>query len=201
MELITLVIAATAGYENRIDELKSNIVNHYREKCDRVKYNRGKVEELLAGLLLKEYLGVTEDEQLVINEHGKPALSDNSGYFNLSHSDDYVVLAFGRIPLGVDIENKERLNWLIANKVFGEPQKEHLHQIEDNEPDKFPYYLGKYWTLYEAAIKLKGCGFAKKVDFTEIEQLQKFSYTVEHDKYVLSIVATEEFEVRLEWYH
>ena len=55
-------------------------------------------QELLAGYMLYKYLGISSDEQLVRNEHGKPEIAagyknENAAFFNLAHSGPYVVLA------------------------------------------------------------------------------------------------------------
>ena len=55
-------------------------------------------QELLAGYMLYKYLGISSDEQLVRNEHGKPEIAagyknESAAFFNLAHSGPYVVLA------------------------------------------------------------------------------------------------------------
>ena len=56
--------------------------------------------------LVEEKLGISP-QALVLekNENGKPTVQGHPAfYFNLSHAGDYVVLAHGDVPLGVDIE-------------------------------------------------------------------------------------------------
>ena len=48
-------------------------------------------QELLAGYMLYKYLGISSDEQLVRNEHGKPEIAagyknESAAFFNLAHS-------------------------------------------------------------------------------------------------------------------
>ena len=52
----------------------------------------------------KEYLGVENDAQLVMNKNGKPMLVDARKHFNLSHSGKYVVPAIADQEVGIDIE-------------------------------------------------------------------------------------------------
>ena len=51
-------------------------------------------QELLAGYMLYKYLGISSDEQLVRNEHGKPEIAagyknESAAFFNLAHSTTY----------------------------------------------------------------------------------------------------------------
>src|SRR5450432_864531 len=70
---------------------------------DRRRYIRGraKLRELLGGYLSQDPASVP----LRRGAHGKPALEGaTSLQFNLSHSGEAAVFAFGRMELGVDIE-------------------------------------------------------------------------------------------------
>ena len=54
----------------------SQIAQRYVEKYQKHKRETDKKQELIAGYLLKEYLGVENDAQLVISKNGKPMLVD-----------------------------------------------------------------------------------------------------------------------------
>lgn len=73
----------------------------YEEECRRVvapryivnvKRGPGSLEALGGGLLARELLGVTRDDQLATNEHGKPLLVQGGPVFNLSNDNGLVVL-------------------------------------------------------------------------------------------------------------
>ena len=90
----------------------SQIAQRYVEKYQKHKRETDKKQELIAGYLLKEYLGVENDAQLVMNKNGKPMLVDARKHFNLSHSGKYVVLAIADQEVGIDIERLNVVSWL-----------------------------------------------------------------------------------------
>ena len=79
----------------------SQIAQRYVEKYQKHKRETDKKQEMIAGYLLKEYLGVENDAQLVISKNGKPMLVDARKHFNLSHSGKYVVLAIADQEVGI----------------------------------------------------------------------------------------------------
>ena len=96
-------------------------------------------QELLAGYMLYKYLGISSDEQLVRNEHGKPEIAagyknESAAFFNLAHSGPYVVLAISDRPVGVDIEHTKRMSYKVAKRIMRKEQLDRLDGFE-NESD------------------------------------------------------------------
>lgn len=121
-------------------------------------------QELLAGYMLYKYLGISSDEQLVRNEHGKPEIAagyknESAAFFNLAHSGPYVVLAISDRPVGVDIEHTKRMSFKVAKRIMRKEQLDRLGGFE-NDSEAFQIGLTKYWTQYEAIMKLVGTGFS-----------------------------------------
>lgn len=114
---------------------------------------------LVAGLLLRMILGDDYEDKLITNAHGKPKLKDNSLYFNLSHSSDYVVLAVADCELGIDIEKIAPYNSKVAERCFTEDEQKWMKQQEYNVIHQPFYFL---WTGKEAVMKATGIGFAMK---------------------------------------
>ena len=92
-----------------------------------------KARRLVAGLLLRNVCGVTDDSQLMYGKNGKPYLKDKSIYFNLSHSGDYVVLAVADYEVGVDIEKIEPYDHAIAARCFTQGESEWLQSQGTDE--------------------------------------------------------------------
>lgn len=44
------------------------------------------------------------DVKILRSEHGKPYVEGNPWYFNVSHSGDYLVMTFDKVPVGIDIQ-------------------------------------------------------------------------------------------------
>lgn len=201
MEKVKLIIRNINSIDYKqtdIQELLKNIHPRYREKYLRSKSEKVQQQALVSGLLLCQELKLTETSELVINEYGKPSLADQSMHFSLSHSGDYVILAVSDIPVGADIEGTAKGTMKIARKAFPRKWVLELEKLDSDKSSDFQKEFSRYWTLYEASVKLMGCGFAKKVSDEDILQLASTAYTTEHDSYSISIAASQPFEVTLE---
>ena len=76
---------------------------------------------------------------------GKPFLKDYADFhFNISHSGDFLAVAFANSSVGVDVEKIRPVNPKIANRFFTKEEEEFIK----NENDFF--YV---WTRKEAFIK------------------------------------------------
>ncbi len=99
---------------------------------------------------------------LATEPNGKPYLINASLpiVFNLSHSNDMVVLAVGlQHALGVDIETttRKRSQHAIAERYFHPNEVAHLQQLTNAEHSKYFFQL---WTLKEAFLKATGEGIS-----------------------------------------
>ena len=198
MEKVKLIIRNINSIDYKqsdIQELLKNIHPRYREKYLRSKSERVRQQALLSGLLLHQELNLTENSNLIINEYGKPSLADQSMHFSLSHSGDYVILAVSDTPVGADIEGTTKGTMKIARKAFPKKWVLELEKLDSVSSPDFQKEFSRYWTLYEASVKLMGCGFAKKVSDEDILQIASMAYTTEQDHYIISIVANQPFDV------
>ncbi len=90
----------------------------------------------------------TENVQIAFNENGKPYLKDYPDfYFNISHCEDTVAVAFGGSELGVDIEKLRTVNPRVADRFFTQREREQIKVSDD---------FFKIWTKKEALIKRYG---------------------------------------------
>jgi len=89
-------------------------------------------------------------------KRGKPVLRDAECSFNISHSGDYVVLAYhkGQEPIGVDIQNVCPMREGIEKRI--------LHEREEmpTGDEKRLRYLNRLWTVKESFVKMTGVGLA-----------------------------------------
>lgn len=95
---------------------------------------------------------------MVTGPHGRPAFSDPSlPDFSISHSGDWLWLAIGEQPLGLDVEQhrpRRNLDKLMAHVLS--PRELAWVSTQDDELRAF-YRL---WTLREAVLKASGRGLA-----------------------------------------
>ena len=121
----------------------------------------------LAGILfnqgLKEY-GLSRDTvQLAEGENGKPYLLDYPDiYFNISHSEQKVLVVFSDVEIGCDIEYLASMKDLgVAERFFCQSEYAYLLEQEKGEQAAAFYRL---WTLKESFLKATGLGLKLSLD-------------------------------------
>ena len=129
-----------------------------RERIHKYLRTEDKIRCLLAGLLLRQVCGITDDSQLTYGENDKPYLKNSDIHFNISHSGDYVVLAAANCEVGVDIEKAIPCSDPLSARYF---------TIQENEWMQQEGYCGVYneafyrlWTAKESVMKASGLGFS-----------------------------------------
>ena len=110
---------------------------------------------------------------------GKPFLKNrNNIQFNISHSGDWVVCAFSRKAVGIDIERIKPANFEIAERFFSKAEYEALLKKSENERVSFFFDL---WTFKERYIKAIGRGLSKSLSsFTVFNENN--TYKIKLDK-------------------
>ena len=153
-----IIIADIEKISCKEEWILSQIAQRYVEKYQKHKRETDKKQELIAGYLLKEYLGVENDAQLVMNKNGKPMLVDARKHFNLSHSGKYVVLAIADQEVGIDIERVRPYHEATAKKIFSNEIQNAMSELCGEEKDRI---FTQLWTELEAKLKVKGIDLAK----------------------------------------
>ena len=90
-----------------------------------------------------------KDEAILYHSYGKPYLAGGSKHISISHTREYVAIAFSDNPIGLDIENACR-NAIGAVRAFLQPNEvEMLSTCDDLTREAL--FL---WSAKEAAFKL-----------------------------------------------
>ena len=129
-------------------------IARFRQIKDR---KRSLIAELLVRRAAMRRLGL-RPEQVVVdrNPYGRPYLPNVRHFkFNLSHSGEYVVIALGRRPVGVDVERIDRCNQDVAERFFSSSEVEYLRSLPATEQARAFTTL---WTLKESYTKAEGKG-------------------------------------------
>ena len=166
------------------DKSTDDILNHYRSYLDETDINKMKKfkfelnqkQSLASSILKKKYVG----HNIYLNEFGKP-LSDNF-YFNISHCDDYVLMAKAKkYPVGIDIEH-------ILNNVSIEMIDYVCSNEEKANLDKANIYKSFYdlWTKKEAILKCMGIGLTNNLKDVLVNN-KYYLDTYYLDDYVVSL--------------
>jgi 4'-phosphopantetheinyl transferase len=136
-------------------EKRARIQRFYRiEDRQRALFGDILIRRLLCNKLL------LDNKQLIFDktEFGKPFLvNDNKIHFNISHSGEWVLGALHYLPVGVDVEKIQPLDYQIAVRFFS--KSECLNLMNKEGRAKLEYFY-EIWTLKESYIKAVGKGLS-----------------------------------------
>ncbi len=152
-----------------------------REVCEsasKYKFPEGKQRKVLGELLLRSMVNrdhhiKSADLRIAYTEKDKPYLESHPHiHFNISHSGDWVVIAFSEKPVGVDVEKIRKVNLNIARRFFSEYEKGVLFGL----PEKEQYnYFFDLWTMKESFLKAIGTGLTRPLkSFTVMQSADGF---------------------------
>lgn len=146
---------------------------HFERDRERFIASRGIQRQVLA-----QYLGIDAGEmQFATGTYGKPRLPDTTLRFNLSHSDDLMLLAVthGR-ELGVDVE------FMKPNVPF-ETLADHYFDPEDAWDLRLlpaaqrPWKFYDIWTSTEAQLKASGLGLSHGAKVSDADRWSMMKFT------------------------
>lgn len=204
MEEIKVIIRKIDKYfiQYHFEALVASLYESRKKEVVNFKRDEPKFSSITAGRLLQDVisreLGLTTDEINILDGlNGKPFLENNPRFrFNLSHSGEYVALAYGHINVGVDIEQIRTDNQKIAGRCFTENEQKYV----DGDDERFT----ELWTMKESYLKYTGDGITVPLNSFEIDAPNKrvvdttATYqTYKFDNYVLSVCAEGDFKVNI----
>ena len=155
---ITLWLLFLEGIsEAEFEEMYALCSRERQEKADGIKPDMKRKQSIGAGYLLsmlKKRFSIGEEP--VILTGGKPVFEKNAQVqFSISHSYETVLLAFGKRPLGADIEYVKEANIKIAKRFFTD--EEYIRISEQEEKAQGDMFC-RIWTGKEAVVKAAGGG-------------------------------------------
>ncbi len=175
-----------------LDEIAPAYARKYRRLKDAGNLT-GSLQELAAGILLSRCLGVHEDDELRLGEHGKPELVLGNVAFNLSHSGHFVVLAVADKDVGavgVDIERTDRVRLSVAKRLFSRDVYEAAALEMERDEKAAGILFARHWTACEARLKLSGTGLGGyagvKCDYSETDSDVRH-IELEDSQYIIAV--------------
>lgn len=137
-----------------------------RDKADRFRFVSDSYRSICAELLLQyslfENKGRYVEIDLGYNNFGKPFMRNISDFsYNISHSGDWVVIAYGNNEVGIDIEKVQFVKRSVVDSVFTEEEKHYVYSDSGIEQDK---RFTQIWTLKESYIKYLGTGVSTSMN-------------------------------------
>lgn len=130
------------------------ITKDRQDKLKRLRGPKKRLECVVSGMLIRNYVFTNGKRQVLYNEFGKPYVKGGK-HFNISHSGDYVIIALSEKPVGVDIEMHKEHDYMRLSQLTFHENEQRLIEKSNNRADDF-FML---WTLKEAYMKLVGRGF------------------------------------------
>ena len=121
--------------KSEIQKTVSNFDTVFISKKRNIEHQIGR---FLTKYIAKNMFNLTNTE--IITKDKKPVLASSDLKFSISHSEDYVAVAFSKKEIGLDIEKYKERNLEKLSKYF--------NKNFDNQEDFY-----KYWTLFEANYK------------------------------------------------
>jgi 4'-phosphopantetheinyl transferase len=146
---------------------------HFERDRERFVASRGILRQVLA-----QYAGVEANEmEFSTGPFGKPQLADTTLRFNLSHSDDLMLLAVTHVrEIGVDVE------FMKPNVPF-ETLADHYFDPEDAwdlrllPASQRPWKFYDIWTTTEAQLKASGLGLALGTHVADADRWSMMKFT------------------------
>lgn len=115
------------------------------------------------------------------NEHDKPTIKGfPKAHFNISHSGDYVVVAFSDCAVGIDIEKNKGNRLKVAKRFFTSEELDDLFAFPE-EKEQVEYFY-KLWTLKESYMKAIGKGISMSLSsfsFQKMNGSYRLAYSTE----------------------
>ncbi|MGN0151874.1 MAG: 4'-phosphopantetheinyl transferase family protein [Wujia sp.] len=165
--------------ENNYDRLIEMLYPERRTAVRRLRNRSAALVSLAAGLLLQDVaqkeLGIRPEDLVVAREeYGKPYIEGHMDFcYNISHSGDYVVLAYGEMPVGVDIEQIREHDLDVAKRCFTAEENEYiLHGYREGRgrlesATEYERFF-QIWTMKESYLKLIGKGISIPLNSFEV---------------------------------
>jgi len=133
-----------------ISFFEKNTVLYQTEKniFSKIKRDSRKLEWLAARHVLKS---LTNNQEVIKNEHGKPFLKNKSAYISISHCKGYAVAIYSKeLNVGIDIEPQREKVKRIADKFLS------INELAFIEKENEVKHLITCWAMKEAAFKWYG---------------------------------------------
>lgn len=139
------------SYISKQEMVRINSFNHYDDQM------RSLLGKILARYMLRKVYNLRNSTIYIsYNNYGKPYLKNYPYYFNISHSNSWVVCAIGNTEVGVDIERIENIDINIIKSNY--TNIEYMDILNKSINDRCEYFFD-IWTLKESFAKYIGKGF------------------------------------------
>lgn len=187
LRIFSYKLVGQDDFETFYQTIKSRLPISLLSKIEGYKFSEGKQRSLIGDLMVRRFYAQEFKVDpfsfdFEYNEHEKPALKNYSDtYFNISHSSDWVVVAFSDRPVGIDVEKNKGNRLKVAKRFFTQEEQNDLFSLPSIE--KQIDYFYRLWTLKESYMKAVGKGISMS--------LSSFSFQKKEDPFILKYSADD----------
>lgn len=187
----------TEFLEANFDRLLQSLYQERKEKVGRLKNRKAALISLAAGLLIQQTiercLGILP-ENLILNktEQGKPYIPGEEGFFfNISHSGEYVAIAYGDSPVGIDLEGIREKDLKVAKRCFCE--EEYLYILAGKSDEEQSRRFFEIWTMKESYLKCLGTGINVPLNSFLVNPVERRVVNFEDGEYLFKSRIYEDY--------
>lgn len=191
--MIRVLYSDISKLESSYQMLYDGATAERKQRSHRYRRKEDALRCLAAGALLQHALG-TADYTAAKGPFGKPYIKgNNSFHYNLSHSGNWVVIAYGDRQVGIDVEKicmdagKED----IARRYFTPDEQDYVFDTKELAPQRF----FEVWTGKESYLKYLGTGLQKNLASFSIFSLEpelQLYHRILPGGYSLSLCTTDD---------
>lgn len=139
-----------------------------RERIERLKQKKDRIQSIVAGLLLRYAFlqeGYTKEQwekiRITFGAYGKPRLDGYPAFcYSLSHSGRWVICGVHSKELGVDIQEMRLWSSKLAKRFFSEEEYKRLEKADVLQVNQQFFMM---WAAKESYVKLTGEGIGKGI--------------------------------------
>jgi len=142
-------------FKQSVSQVRQHQADQYRFFDDA---KRCVFSEVLLQYSFFQKVGSLKKIELEYNEFGKPFIRGKEDFsYNISHSGKWVVIAYGDMPIGVDIEKICDTEEYMPVEAFTKEERDYINGVEDEDKAK---RFTQTWTLKESYVKYIGTGLS-----------------------------------------
>lgn len=149
------------------DSVHKELLKEFQKKeiSDLKKWNQHCLSYLMVDRILREFYHIEDRE--IVYDGKKPIMKTGAKHFSISHSGEYITIAFSDYNCGIDIEKIKDRDFENISERMG---------FQANTLDDFYYE----WTGFEAEYKLR--------------DMPKSSKSFNINNYIITAVSTNQYE-------
>jgi len=193
--------------------LKKSVSRTRQKKADQYYFIDDAKRCIFAELLLQysffQKRGSLGEVQIEYNEFGKPFIQGEEGFlYNVSHAGKWVVIAYGDVQVGVDIEKICNEQDDMPINMFAQEERAYINEVMTIDRVK---RFTQMWTLKESYVKYLGTGLSTDLNSFSIlvddiikvkarsgiqENVKLESHLLQQDYYLSTCSAEKEVTMR-----